>query len=304
MRAVVIDGFGGPAVLRVAEVSPPVVGRGQVLVRVAAAGVNPVDWKVRDGQLKNFIAFAFPTILGSEIAGTIEALGPGVTGFARGDVVHGMVGVYGGFADYVVIDAHRLAKKPASLSLVEAAALPMAVATAVTALDAGAVGTGTRVLLHAAAGGVGCIALQLARSRGAEVTAVGSLGNLDFLRELGAQHVIDRANTYESVIGDFDVVLDGYGPEAQARSWKLLRKGGVMVSIVAPPDEATATAHSLRATMIVANPVGTLLSNVDRLIEKGEVKVHVSRTYPLEKAAEALAEVERGRVRGKVALLF
>lgn len=304
MRAVIMTEFGGPDVVRLADVSPPVAGAGQVLIRVAAAGVNPVDWKIRDGYMKDLMPFSFPTILGNEVAGTVEALGEGVSGFAVGDAVHAAVGIIGGFADLVAVDATRVALKPSNIGMDAAAALPVAAATAMTALDAGGVGKGSRVLIHAASGGVGHIALQLARARGAEVTALASADNLAFVRELGADEAVDRTSDYEQHIGDFDMVLDAFGPAAQARSWSLLRKGGILVSLVAPPDQEVAAKHGVRAMMAYGAPSGATLAAVDELVQAGTVKIVVARTYPVEQAVAALAEVQRGQVRGKLVLTF
>lgn len=304
MRAIQISAFGGNDVIAINDIPEPQPGPGQVLLRVAAGGVNPVDWKIRDGYMKDIIPFTFPTTLGSEIAGTVVALGEGVTDFAIGDEVHGSTGMIGGFADLAVVSAGVTARKPSNLSLTESAALPIAVATTASVLDAGAIGAGTRLLVHAAAGGVGSIAVQLAKARGAEVTALTSPANFDFVRGLGADHVVDRTTDYESTLGHFDVVLDAYGPEAQARSWKLLKKGGILISLVAPPDQATADAHGVRATMVFGNPNGAALREADALVEAGKVKVTIARTYPAAEIVAALDEVQRGQVRGKIVLEF
>jgi NADPH:quinone reductase-like Zn-dependent oxidoreductase len=180
----------------------------------------------------------------------------------------------------------------------------VAIVTAVAALDAGGVGKGSKILIHAAAGGVGVIAVQLARARGADVIALASPANLDFVRGLGANTVIDRTSDYWKSVGGFDVVLDAFGPEAQARSWALLKPGGVLVSLVAPPPEDVAAEHGVRGVMVFGAPNGGVLAEVDKLIARGEVKVFVSRTYPVEEAKAALAESQAGNVRGKLALTF
>jgi NADPH:quinone reductase-like Zn-dependent oxidoreductase len=305
MRAVRIGGYGGPEVMSVADVPMPGrPGPGKVLVKVAAAGVNPADWKIRAGYLRDFLPLTFPATLGSEIAGVVEAVGDGVSAFVAGDTVNAATGLGGGYAEFVLIDASILAKIPANLGLVEAAALPVAACTALAAFDLGGVTRGTRVLLHAAAGGVGTLTVQLARLRGAEVTALASPGNFDFLRSLGATDIVDRTGDYERHIGGFDVVIDGAGPEAQARSWKLLKRGGIMLSLVAPPSEEEAAAHDVRVGMVYGMPNGAGLADVNALVGTGEVKVHVSRTYSIDKAAEALAESQAGKVRGKLVLTF
>jgi NADPH:quinone reductase-like Zn-dependent oxidoreductase len=306
MRAVEMTGYGGPDMMRVnnAAQRPAAPGPGEVLVRVAAAGINPVDWKIREGYMKDFVPFVFPAILGNELAGTIEAVGSDVTGLAVGDEVHGATGLAGAFAEYVVLKAELTVKKPKNLSMAQAAAVPVAAATSVVALNTGEVGKGTRILIHAAAGGVGSVALQLARLRGAEVTALASPGNMEFVKELGAAHVVDRTGDYENKLGEFDVVLDAYGPEAQARSWKLLRRGGILISLAAPPPEDVAAAHGVRAAMIHGVPSKAAFNEVDKFIGAGELKIFVSRTYPVEQAKAAMAECEAGQVRGKLVLIF
>jgi NADPH:quinone reductase-like Zn-dependent oxidoreductase len=275
-----------------------------VVVRVAAAGVNPVDLKIRDGYMKDLMPWTFPATLGNEIAGTIESVGEGVEGFAPGDEVLGSTGARGAFASLVAIDASVLARKPATLDMVHAAALPVAVATSMPVIEAGEIGKGSRVLVHAAAGGVGNIFVQLARARGAEVTALGSPGNLDFLREIGADHVVDRTTDYASEIGNFDVVLDAFGPAAQEKSWGLLKRGGILVSLTAPPSQEASEKYGVRSVMIFGRPDGAALADAMRLVEAGRLKVTVQRSYPVERVAEAFAEVQRGQVRGKIVLTF
>lgn len=304
MRAVQITAYGGPEVVTVSHVPEPELAAGQVRVSVAATGVNPVDWKVRDGYMKDMLQIPFPITIGNEIAGTVTEVGEGAVGFAVGDTVYGSIGPVGAFADIVAVPATSLAHAPASLSLVEASALPVAVVTAQAALDAGQVGPGTRLLVHAAAGGVGSIALQLAKALGAEVTALTSPATMDFVRGLGADHVVDRTTAYEEAIGDFDMVLDAFGPPAQARSWGLLKRGGILVSLTNQPDEDEAARHGVRATMVFGSPNPAALANAAALADAGKLKVTIQRTYPMEEAVAAMAEVTGGNVRGKVVLTY
>jgi NADPH:quinone reductase-like Zn-dependent oxidoreductase len=304
MKAVQITGFGGPEVVKVQDAPEPTAAPGTVVVRVAAAGVNPVDIKIRDGYMKDLMPWTFPATLGNEIAGIVEAVGEGVTDFAPGDAVIGSTGARGAFAGLVAIDAAMLAKKPASLDMVHAAALPVAVATSTPVLEQGAIGKGTRVLVFSAAGGVGSVFVQLAKARGAEVTALGSPGNLDFLRGLGVDHVVDRTTDYAGRIGDFDVVLDAYGPPAQEIAWGLLKPGGILISLTAPPSQEKAAEHGVRATMTFGQPNGPALIEAAGLVDAGKLKVTVQRTYPAEQVGEAFAEVAGGHVRGKVVLTF
>lgn len=308
MRAVQITGFGGPEVMVLnTDAAVPEIQPDELLIRVAAAGVNPLDWKIRAGYLKDVkgaMPDTFPITLGVECAGTVEKVGSGVTGFAVGDEVHGSTGLLGAFADYTAAKAALFAKRPASMSVAEAAALPVATVTAVASLVAGEVGQGTKILIHAAAGGVGVIAVQFAKARGAEVTALGSPGNLEFLKSLGADHVVDRTTRYEDSLGQFDVVLDLFGPEAQARSWGLVKKGGVLLSAAMPPSEEEAAKHGIRAGMVYGAANGAVLAAENKRFEEGKVKVTIANSYPVERFAEAVAEVERGNARGKVLLTF
>lgn len=303
MRAVQITAYGGPEVVKINEVPRPEIGAGQLRVAVAATGVNPVDWKIRDGHM-DFLQIPFPFTIGNEFAGTVTELGADVTGFAVGDKVYGSVGPVGVFADELAVDASAVAKAPASLSLTESAALPVAVVTAQAAFDVEPLTPGTRLLVHAAAGGVGSIVVQLAKAAGAEVTALTSPATMDFVRGLGADHVIDRTTAYEQTIGDFDIVLDAFGPEAQARSWGLLKPAGILVSLVAPPDQDEAARHGVRATMTFGSPNAAALARAAALADAGKLKPTIQRTYPMEQAVAAMAEVAGGNVRGKIVLVY
>lgn len=304
MRAVQITAYGGPEVVTINEVERPELRTGQLRVAVAATGVNPVDWKIRDGHMKDVLPVPFPFTIGNEFAGTVTELGDGASGFAVGDAVFGAVGPIGVFADELAVDAGAVARAPASLSPVEAAALPVAVVTAQAAFDAGPVGPGTRLLVHAAAGGVGSIAIQLAKALGAHVTALTSPATIDFVRGLGADDVVDRTTAYEQAIGDFDVVLDAFGPEAQARSWGLLKPGGVLVSLVAPPDPDEAARRGVRATMTFGTPDAAALARAAALADAGKLRPAIARTYPVEQAVAAMDEVGTGAVRGKIVLTY
>lgn len=302
MKAIQITGFGGMETIILGDPAPPKPAADEVLVAVAAAGVNPVDWKIREGHMKDYFPFDFPTTIGSEVAGVIEAVGSGVDGFLPGEAVYGFTGSLGAFAEFAIVKAAALATTPGGISLTEAAALPVAIVTCSAAFKAAEIEPGTRLLIHAASGGVGTIAIQIAKALGAEVTALASAANLDFVLSLGADHAIDRTSDYENRIGHFDVVLDAFGPEAIARSWGLLRKGGILVSLVAPPDPEIAASHGVRATMTFGGPDAAAMAAANRLIEDGRLRPVISRTYPIEQGAAAIAEVEAGRVRGKVVL--
>ncbi|QEI06611.1 NADP-dependent oxidoreductase [Pigmentiphaga aceris] len=302
MRAVVLEAFEGFETLRVNEVNVPQPGPGQLLVRVHAAGVNPVDIVVALGMLQQMIPLDLPSVVGGEIAGVVAAVGEGESDWQVGDEIHALLGIAGAFADYALVPAAAAVRKPADMNFAEAAALPTAAATAAAALDRGEVGNGTRVVIHAAAGGVGSITVQLAKARGAHVTALASTGNLDFVTALGADVVVDRTTGADTEIRDADVVIDAYGPSAQERSWMMLRPGGVLVSLVAEPSAEKAAARGVRAYRIFGNRDRSTLETVDGFYEAGKLKPRIMQRFPLEQAVDALKLVATGQAQGKIVL--
>lgn len=304
MKAIQYTSYAGLDGMSLLDAPKPTPGAGEVLVKIHAAGVNPVDIAVSQGFLKELVPLNFPVTAGGEMSGVVEAIGSGVNTFAVGDAVHGALGICGAFAEYVAVDASKLVRKPRAMSFAEAAGLPVAAAAATAALNAGEVGPGTKILIHAAAGGVGSVAVQMAKARGAEVTALASAGNIEFVKSLGADRVVDRGSRYEDALSDFDVVLDGYGPPAQERSWGLLRKGGALLSLVTQPSQETAAKYGVRALQVFGWPAAEVLAQADALVDAGKVKVHVTRTYPLAQAKDALREISTGKVRGKLIVLI
>ncbi|PVM92719.1 NADP-dependent oxidoreductase [Caulobacter endophyticus] len=302
MKAIEYSDYQGADSFGVVNVSRPTPAEGQVLVKVMAAGVNPFDLKVASGVVRDLLPIQFPFRPGGEFSGVVAELGPDVQGFAVGDAVHAVNGMGGAFAEYIAIDADKLVAKPSALSFVEAAALPVAASTATAVLDAVAVKTGDRILVHAAAGGVGSILVQLAVNRGAEVIALASSANTDFVRALGAHQVIDRTSAYENAVAGVDAVIDLFGPDAQARSWGLVKAGGIVVSIVAPPDQAEAEKYGVRAILVRAAPAADALAKANALVADGKLKVHVGRTYPLSEARDAYRMLATQKVRGKLVL--
>ncbi|MER7577535.1 NADP-dependent oxidoreductase [Streptomyces sp. NPDC126514] len=304
MRAVVVEQWGGPENLIEREVERPVPGLNEVLVRVHAAGVNPVDWKTRaSGAL---IEWGAVPMVGWDVSGTVEAVGPGVGMFRPGDEVFGMPlfpRQAGAYAQYVVAPARHLAPKPASLTHVEAAALPLAALTAWQALvDAADVRPGERVLIHAAAGGVGHLAVQIAKARGAYVIGTASAGKHDLVRQLGADEVIDyRSVRFEDAVADIDVVLDGLGGETAERSLKVLRPGGRLITLPGP-DDVPATQDGVRAMWVLVEPDHLGLREIAALVEQDAVKPIVDTVLPLVQAAQAHKLGEQGRTTGKIVL--
>ncbi|MEW2263391.1 NADP-dependent oxidoreductase [Streptomyces sp. NPDC047853] len=304
MRAVVVEQWGGPQELSEREIERPEPGLGEVLVRVRAAGVNPVDWKTR--ATGSLIEWGTLPAVGWDVSGTVEAVGPGVGVFRPGDEVFGMPlfpRQAGGYAEYVVAPARHLARKPAGLTHVEAAALPLAALTAWQALvDTADVRPGERVLVHAAAGGVGHLAVQIAKTRGAHVIGTASAAKHALVRELGADEVIDyRSVRFEDVVSDVDVVLDGLGGRTTERSLRVLREGGRLITLPGP-DDVPAAPEGVRAMWMLVEPDHHGLREIAALVERGSLKPVVETVLPLAQAAKAHEIGEQGRTTGKIVL--
>ena len=306
MKAVRIHGYGGTDVLTYEEAPRPTAGPGEVLIRVFATTVNPFDSAARAGYMDSWFHYTFPLIMGTDVSGIIEEVGEGVTQFAPGDAVYARTGVFrdGANAEYAVAFVSDVALKPQSLDHIHAAALPHVTLTAWQGLyELANLSAGQTVLIHAAAGGVGHIAVQLAKLRGAKVIGTAS-AHLDFIKELGVDEAIDYATTaFEDVVSDVDVVLDLIGGETQERSWKVLKPGGIIVSTIQPPSEETAAAHGVRAGFIMsAPPVHETLTKVAEMVDNGELKVTVSTILPLEDIRKAHELIDAKHTHGKIVL--
>ena len=293
MWAVRLHEYGGKDAVKVDEVAPPAPGPGEVLVRVRAAGVNPVDWKIREGQRRERMPLLLPVVLGCDLSGTVEATGAGVSGLHAGDAVFGSTGLHGAFAELVVVKGDQVVRVPPGLDHVKAGAVPLAALTAWQALHLGGVAPGQRVLVHAASGGVGGFAVPLARALGAAVTGTASAANLSYVRQLGATALDYRSDRFEDA-EPFDLVLDLVGGDTQDRSWAVLAPGGVLVSSIAVPAPDDPKLAGRRAVRVGVRPVGADLAEVARLIGTGQVPVHVAATLPFTEAAEALERVRIG----------
>ena len=301
IKAVRIHSFGGPEALCFEYVLAPEPAPDEVLVRVHAAGVNPLDWKVREGRLS---PLPLPRTLGYDFSGVVEALGPGVTDFFVGQSVFGHSDFGGAFAELVVAPVSSVAPKAPSVDDIAAAATPLCALTAWQALFAVAdLQSGQKILIHGAAGGVGMFAVQLALRHGAWVIASASSRNLPFLVRLGANQVIDHnANRFEDTVKSVDVVLDLVGGETQDRSWKVLKAGGRLVSTVSTPSQEKALICGVRAWKMQTCVRADELTFMGDLIANGEIKVIVEKVLPLWRASEALELSRRGHVRGKIVL--
>lgn len=308
MKALRVYEYGNPGAMRLEPVSKPVLQPDEILVRVHAASVNPVDWKVCDGVLKDKLPMAMPFIPGGDFSGTVEHVGRQAAGFSNGMAVFGMTSTpgyrAGAFAAFVAVKAAHIAAMPASLTYEQAASVPLAALTAWQAVfDRAGLMAGQKILIHAGAGGVGGFAIQFAREAGAVVTTTTSAGNADYVRELGAANVIDyRAVKFEDVSRDFDIVIDLIGGETQARSYAVLKRGGVLVNAWGAIMQDQAEAAGVRGVKVAVEPDGTQLARIAALIDAGRVRVSVAKIFDLAECGAALEESRTGHVRGKIVL--
>ena len=306
MKAIRVHQYGGPEVLRYEEAPRPEPGPGEVLVRIRAAGVNPVDWQVREGHRREALAYRMPFVPGWDVSGVVEATGPNVTLLTEGDEVYGYPSVVrnGAYAEYAVVPEAELALKPRSIDHVLAASVPIAALTAWQGLfDAGGLRTEQKVLIHGGAGGVGSFAVQLARWKGAFIVATASGRNQEFLRNLGADLTIDYEKTrFDRLVCDADVVFDTIGGDTLKRSWKVLKKGGVLVSTVEEPSAETAAAHGVRAALVSTRADTAQLDEIAKLVDAGMVRPIVEAVFPLNEARRAQELSQTGHARGKIVL--
>ena len=306
MQAIQIQQFGGPEVLTLHEIATPQPASDELLVRVHAAGVNPVDTGARSGRSAALTNAAPPYVPGFDVSGEIVAVGSTVSGFDIGDPVYAMLDLRrgGGYAEYALVKASEAALKPENLGFAEAAALPLVALTAWQALfDTADLQAGQTVLIHGGAGGVGSIAVQLAKWRGARVIATGSDYSQEFLRELGADVTVDYRNQrFEDSAVDVDMVLDTVGRDTQVRSLSVLRQGGILVSLVGLVPEARNPPPGIRAQSILVRAEGSQLEQIGDLLAGGVIRAVVSYRFPLADAPEAHRQSETRSTRGKIVL--
>jgi NADPH:quinone reductase-like Zn-dependent oxidoreductase len=305
MKVVSIHSFGDPEVLQLEEQPTPTPAEGEVVIRVRAASVNPVDFKTRAGEYPMVKAESLPRVLGRDVAGKVEQCGASVHSWKPGADVYAMVDPeHGGYAEYVALRADLCARQPKNVTATEAAAVPLAGLTAWQGLfDHGQLRAGQSVLIHGGAGGVGHLAIQLAKARGAHVATTVSQRDIDFARELGADIVIDyKAQRFEEMVSDVDLVFDLIGGEVQQRSFKVLNRGGALISTLAKPDENKLRERELRGLVFLAQPSGAQLTEITQLIEAGKVRPYVQATFKLEDVRRAHETAERDHPRGKIVL--
>ena len=310
MRAIAVNEWGGRETMQMVDVDPPPVAPDGVLVRVKAAGVNPVDAKVRGGYMAQRLPYHFPVILGWDAAGVVEEVGPAVTWFKPGDPVYGYCRrhhlQFGTYAELTTVPEGFLAHMPRELSFVEAAALPLVSLTAHQALESMGLRGGETLFVGGGAGGVGHMAIQLAAARGARVIATASERNHAFLRELGAEPLDYADGDLKQRVCDLiaddgtDAALDPFGGEGREQAYSVLRKGGRLVSIAQPPPEPR---DGYESHYVFVRPSGyDLGEHINPLISEGRLRPHVEETFPLERAAEAHERIEGGHVRGKLVI--
>lgn len=284
-RAVVINEYGGKEKLAEAKVSLPELGADQVLVKVAATSINPIDWKLREGYLKQMFPWSFPIILGWDVAGEIVEVGQKVKDYHVGDRIFARPETtrFGTYADYTIVDSNLLAPVPESIAFTEAAAVPLAGLTALQALfDHGSLKAGEKVLIHAGAGGVGTYAIQLAKNAGAYVITTASPRNHELVKKLGADEVIDYHTTdFEEVLTDIDLVFDTMGGEIQKKSFSVLKEHGRLISVLSIEDETLAATKQIEAKAIWLRTNGEQLSELAKLMADGKLVSVIGETFPL-----------------------
>jgi len=303
MKAVRIHEFGGPEVLKYEDVSEPQPGPGEIRIRIIAAGVNPMDWKIRKGLVGKL---PLPMIMGLDVAGVVDALGQGGVFFQPEEEVFAKVSIgEGGYAEYTVVNSTQAARKPRSIGFVESAAIPTAGLAAWQCLfDIAGLEKGQSVLIHGAAGGVGTFAVQFAKWKGAFVVATASGTNIEFLKSIGADVVINYTNqNFEDIACNMDVVLDTVGGDTFDKSWGVLKPGGFLVSTVASIPEGAAEEHGVRAQTLMTKSDGKELAQIAEVIDEMRVKPIVTTILPLSDAQKAHEMSESRHTRGKIVLL-
>lgn len=307
MKAVRIHAFGDVDVLKYEDAPIPQLLPDEVLIKVHAAGINPVDWKIRKGGYRGgAIAFPLPFILGWDLSGAIEQVGSMVTRFKKGDKVFTKPDNMrnGAYAQYIAVRAHEVGFAPKSIPLEQAAGIPLAGQTAWIGLfEKGSLQKGQSALIHAGSGGVGSFAIQLAKAAGAHVITTTSKGNIEFVKSLGADEVIDyHTDDFSKKVNNVDVVLDTIGGETQAKSFGVIKKGGILVSVLGEPDAKETAKYGIRGTGYMTIGEGSRLDNIAGIVDKGLLKITVEKTFPLQDVKEAHTLSEKGHVRGKLIL--
>ena len=306
MKAAYIEAYGGSDQLKIGELPNPEIGPNDVLIEVHAASVNPVDWKIREGHFKGMLNFPMPLVLGWDVAGTVAALGSEVSSFTIGDAVFSRSDIarQGTYAEMVAVDAQLIVAKPESLSFEQAASLPLVAHTAWQVMfETMDLQKGNKIFIGAGSGGVGTLAIQLAHARGAHVVTSTSTANLEWVRKLGADEVIDyTTHNPNDLVRDMDYVFDSMGSADQTEMYAMLKKGGQLVAISKQPDEAAAKAAGVRVAYVFMQPTGARLEKIAESVRLGELKPVIDQVFALEHIRDAHDYAERGHAKGKVVI--
>jgi NADPH:quinone reductase-like Zn-dependent oxidoreductase len=306
MKAITIREFGGPEVLKMEEVPIPKPSSDEVLIKIYASGVNPIDWKIRKGLRKERFPTKFPLILGWDVSGVVQEVGKDVKDLKAGDEVYGRPDPTknGTYAEYIAVKANEISIKPKTINHIEAAGVPLAGLTAWQGLfDHGHLEKNQRVLIHAASGGVGTFAVQFAKWKGAYIIGTTSSENVDFVKQLGADEVIDyKKEKFDEKVENIDLVFDTLGGEIQKNSLKVLKKGGILITTLKPENEEAAKEKDIHIEGYMAQSKPLDLKKIAGLIDAGKVKIIVAKVFPLEDAAKAQSLSEEGHTVGKIIL--
>jgi len=302
MKAIRFHQYGDAGTLKLEEIPPLTITDDQILVRIRDAGVNPIDWKIRQGYLKQVMPASFPMTIGQDFAGEVVQSGKDVTEFATGDRVFGFA--HGTYAEYAAAAASTVAAIPNSVDFATAAALPTAGSTALQIIrDVVGAKSGMTILIHGAAGGVGSYASQIAKNLGAKVIGTATGADIEYLESLGVDEIVDyKRERFEDKAAGVDAVVDLVGGETLARSYAVVKKGGVLATTVQPVDEAAAKQAGIRAVQVIMKRNAADLAELARLVESGAVKPRLSKTMSLSQAREAQELSEAGKAQGKVIL--
>ena len=304
MRAIRIHQYGGTETLQLNQIDTPKINTDDILIKVKSSSINPVDWKIREGYLKDFIPYQMPVTLGFDVSGVVSEVGSEVTDFKVGDEVFSRPDISrdGAYADYIAVKADEVAFKSSKLSFEQAAALPLAGITAWQCLvDVGQLQAGQRVLIHAGAGGVGHLAIQIAKAKGATVIATASTANQELLTQFGADQAVDYTKgVLLEQIEPVDLVIDTIGGEVQSNSWALLKAGGMLVSIVDQPSEELAKQHNAKAAFVFIESSSRILRELNKLVKKDQLLPFIEHRFSLEQIADAHLQSQTGRTRGKI----
>jgi alcohol dehydrogenase len=311
MKAAQINKYGqSDAVEFNKNAQKPAVIPGKILIETFAASVNPVDWKISAGYLLQKTGpLQFPITLGSDFAGIVTEVGTNVSGFKKGDEVYGMAGIIhnglGTFAEFTLADPKLTAQKPKKINFIEAAALPLAGTSAWQALvDYMELNKGQKILIHGGAGGLGSVAIQIAKHIGAYVATTASMKNKDYVKSLGADEIIDYQNqAFETLLHDFDAVFDTVGGDTYVKSFQVLKRNGVIVSMLMPPNKDLTEKYGVKVIHEWTEPTTDRLTKIANLVDQGVIKINIDETFPLDQATQALTYQQKEHPRGKVVIV-